>query len=234
MHQFFRMSNWISKSLLFAFLLSAISLPVSAETLQLSMPATVSKNLPRIAERIIRALQGTGYNIEIVNIPNQRSLMLLTQGKVAIESLRASMVAENFPDLVAIHPPVMSLVFKMVTSAKTPKICEVSEGEFDNLSVAGVLGVGLHKFHYFPKFGHATELSDTPSVLKFVALQRADVTFLPDQSFSLLPAEIMDSLYVCSSHQTKFNFHTHIHQDYLWAKEKIEAAYREEFGTDQN
>jgi len=156
---------------------------------------------------------------------------MLTQGKVAIEILREPEIAEGFPDLIIIQPPVLSAVFQMITSVKTPEYCDVSEDVFNTMSVAGVLGVGIHTKFYYPKFNHSTELTDTSSALKFVALQRANVTFLPNLTLSSQPEDLKGKLLVCPSHQTKFKFNTHNHKDFLWAKNKIEAAYREEFGV---
>ncbi len=121
----------------------------------------------------------------------------------------------------------------MVTSAKTPEYCSLPEDKYNTMSVAGVLGVGIHKYHYYPKFGYSTELSDTLRALKFVSLQRANVTFLPSQSIALLPEDVKSALHICQSHKTTFGFNTHIHKKYEWAKNKIEAAYRKEFGLNQ-
>lgn len=228
-----RKHNWLSGSPLCMACLILFTFDVSADTLQLSIPLSVSNNLPQLTQRIIHTLHSTGYKIEIQNIPNKRSFNLLNQGKIAIEILRNPKVAEEFPDLIVINPPVLHLDFLMVTSAKTPEYCSVSEDEYSNMSVAGVLGIGIHKHHYYPKFGSSTELSDTSSTLKFVSLQRANVTFLPSPSIALLPEDIKSALHICQTHKSSFKFNTHIHKKYKWAKDKIEAAYRKEFGVNQ-
>ena len=228
-----RIYDWLGKALFFTICLNLPSFNVSADTLQLFIPSSVSNNLPQITQRIIRTLRSTDYDIETLIIPNKRSLSMLSQGKVGIEALRNSKVAEEFPDLIAVKPPVMHLEFLMITSAKTPEYCSVSEDEFAAMSVAGVLGIRTHKVIYYPKFGHSTDLPNTLAALKFVSVQRANVTFLPSQSIALLPEDVKSTIHVCQSHKTTFEFNTHIHKKYKWAINKIEAAYRKEFGINQ-
>jgi hypothetical protein len=232
MYRSARNSGRLCKTLVTTLLLLTPVVAPGAETLQLSVPDSVSNNLPGLVERILRTLRSTGYHIEVMNIPNKRSIDMLIRGKVAIEILRNPEVAGKFPNLAVIQPPVLSLSFGMVTSGKTPQYCDVSEKDFERMSVAGVLGMNIHADYYYPKFSHSTELSDVSSALEFVALRRANVIFLPDFVLKRLPQELRASLLVCPSHRTTFRFNTHIHRDYLWAKEKIEAAYRKEFGTD--
>ena len=228
-----RIHDWPGKALLFTLCLNLPSFNVSAETLQLSISDAVSNNFIQLTQRIVQTLRSTGYDIEIQIVPNKRSFSLLKQGKVAIEVLRNPIIAEEFPDLIVVKPAVLHLEFLMVTSAKTPEYCSVSEDEFDTMSVAGVQGIGIHKFIYYPKFGHSTDLLDVPTASKFVSLQRANVTFLPSQVFTLLPEDVMSTLLVCQSHKTTFGFNTLIHKNYKWALNKIEAAYRKEFGINQ-
>ena len=228
-----RIHDWPGKALLFTLCLNLPSFNVSAETLQLSISDAVSNNFIQLTQRIVQTLRSTGYDIEIQIVPNKRSFSLLKQGKVAIEVLRNPIIAEEFPDLIVVKPAVLHLEFLMVTSAKTPEYCSVSEDEFDTMSVAGVQGIGIYKFIYYPKFGHSTDLLDVPTASKFVSLQRANVTFFPIQFIKLLPEDVMSTLHVCQSHKTTFGFNTHIHKKYKWALNKIEAAYRKEFGINQ-
>ena len=200
----------------------------------MSVPSLITTNFPQEAERVKKALATTGYSIEFVDLPGRRSIIMLSQGKIALEIFRNTHAVEQFPNIIAIEPPIKSMLVNMITGAKTPEFCNKTENDFKEMSVAGMLGVELHATFYAPMFKQATtDLSSIEDVVEFVLLQRADVSFLPDEMISKLPRELRDQLKVCETHTTRFHFNTLIHRDYLWAKDKIEAAYREEFSNDQ-
>jgi hypothetical protein len=132
-------------------------------------------------------------------------------------------------DLIKLQPPIQSLKFKMITSIKTPEYCLVSESDYSNMSVAGVLGVRLHPVHFYPKFKSQTTVGDVLATSRFVALQRADVSFIPSEALASVSKEIMDDLIVCDNHFKTFDFHAYLHKDFFWAKEKLEEALFAEF-----
>lgn len=212
-------------------LLLVASLPLKAETLEVSISASVFKALPQTTQRIIRALDKTGYEVNLTVLPNKRSLEMLRRGEIALEFFRTPSVTTNFPELIMLKPLLRSINFNMVTSIRTPNNCLVTEKEYQKLSIAGVLGIGLHQIDFYPKFKDSTSVADVPTALKFVALQRADVTFLPNEVVGLFPPEVTRNLIVCPANYKSFPFFAHLNKDFIWAKEKIETALHAEFVT---
>ena len=92
-----------------------------------------------------------------------------------------------------------------------------------------MLGVGLHQVYFFPKFSRHTTVGDMPTTANFVALQRADVTFLPDEILTRIPKELMAKLIVCEDNFKIFDFLPYLHKNFSWAKDKIEKALQAEF-----
>jgi hypothetical protein len=212
-------------------LIASLVQPIAAsDLLQVSIPTTVSDNLPQITDRIIRALSTTDLEIEFKYLPNKRSLLLLNEGKIALEFFRAPIVGSQYPDLIRLEPPMRSLQFKMITSNRTPEFCKISESDYRNMSIGGVRGWGLNQVFFYPKFKTHTIVGDLPSTARFVALQRADVSFFPAEMLDTVPNAIMVDLVVCDTHFKVFNFHPHLHKDFSWAKEKLEKALKSEFG----
>lgn len=203
----------------------------ASDTLIVSIPTTVSDNLPNITERIIQSLSNTDLEIDINHLPNKRSLLLLRQGKVALEFFRTPSVMSQYKNLIKLDPPIQSLKFKMVTSANSPELCKKNEAEYHDLSMAGVLGIDIHNTHFFPKFKQHATIGNVISTVKFIAMQRADVSFLPDQMLVTVPENITDKLVVCDQNFKDFPFHGHLHKDFLFAKEQLEAAIHSEFGS---
>ena len=93
------------------------------------------------------------------------------------------------------------------------------------MSVAGVLGIGLYAVHYYPRFLSFTIINDA----NFVALQRADVSFMADPMLARITEDVRSKLTVCETYRKRFDFFPYLHKDFLWAKEAIESALRSEF-----
>lgn len=220
----------ITKTLLCLSALLIAPTTLAADSLQVSIMTSVSENLPQVTERIVRTLSKTDIDININFLPNKRSLTLLKKGKIALDFFRTPSVMSPDHDLIKLQPPIQSLKFKMITSIKTPEYCMVSESDYSNMSVAGILGVRLHPVHFYPKFKSQTTVGDVLATSRFVALQRADVSFIPSEALASVSKEIMADLIVCDNHFKTFDFHAYLHKDFFWAKEKLEEALYAEFG----
>lgn len=217
------------KSIAWLILLATVSLPLKAETIKVSIAASVAQSLPQATQRIMRAMDNTGYEVILTVLPNKRSLSTLRAGENALEFFRTPSVTVNFPELIRLEPVLQTLNFNMITSIQTPENCQATEAEYGKLSIAGVLGIGLHQIDLYPKFKNATSVNDVPTALRFVALRRADVTFFPNAILGLFPPEVLRELIVCPANFQPFSFYAHLHQDFAWAREKIEAALAAEF-----
>lgn len=213
------------------FFLIALFLPLEAETLEVAVVASVHQALPQTTQRIIRALDNSGVQFNLTVLPNKRSFEMLRRGNIGLEFFRTTVVTDEVEELVKLEPRLALINFNMVTSIETPGHCRAGEDEYRKMTVAGVLGIGLHQLVFFPKFRDATAVNDIATALKFVALQRADVTFMPNEIMGLFPAETLRNLIVCPGNYTAFPFFAHLHEDYLWARDKIEKALQAEFVT---
>ena len=213
------------------FLILALVFPLRAETLEVAIAASVYQALPETTQRIVRALDNSGVQVNLTVLPNKRSLEMLRQGRVGLEFFRTPVVTGEMEQLIKLEPQLRSINFNMVTSINTPGHCQASEDDYRELTIAGVLGLGLHQVFFYPKFRDATSVNDVPTALKFVALQRADVTFLPNEILGLFPAEMLQNLVVCPANYQPFPFFAHLHEDYIWAREKIEMALQAEFAV---
>lgn len=212
------------------FLLLMLARPCFSEDLTLSISQTLIDHDPRVVAQITRVLAGTDYDVKVLVSPNKRSLSLLTKGEVAIDALRADVVIDALPNVIAINPPVVSYIFKMVTSSEKAELCDIPESEFHTLSVVGILGFEVHRIYFFPKFGKHFEVPNAVSALTFLSLGRADVVFSPEDVLSQFDESLMKQLHVCDTYAKRLNFHSVLSDKYLWALPSLEAAYKKVFG----
>ena len=118
----------------------------------------------------------------------------------------------------------------MIVSRDRPELCQASREQFDRMSVVGRLGIRLYEDHYYPMFAESTTVDNFEQMFKVVAARRADASFLTESAFRNLDSATRNQLIFCEQHHETFPIHRFIHTDYLWARERIEAAYRREFG----
>ncbi len=211
--------------------LLSVTNPLRAEaTISVAVTEAAYKNLPQVKARILPALRESGYRIDLVVLPGNRALLAASRGEVAMDLYRQPEAVAAVPNLVALQPAVDEVVFGMIVSAETPGHCEVSEAQFGLMSVVGRLGIKLYEDHYYPLFAQTTTVQDFEQMFKLVASRRVDVSFLTEDAFARLSGEYRESLLFCREHRKTFAIHSFIHTDYLWAKSRIEAAYRRAFG----
>lgn len=207
-----------------------LSSVVHAESLRVVVAQSVDTNLPEIRERIVRALSSTGYEIELLVLPGNRALLMASRGEVAIDIYRQPSAIASVPNLIALEPQVDEIMFAMIVSKLDPDKCHVDSEQFGEMTVVGRLGIKLYEDYYYPMFASSVTVDNFIQALKVVAKQRVDVSFVTREAFDRAPRELRDELIVCDTHMKKFPIKSFIHKDYLWAKEKVEAAYRKEFG----
>ncbi len=216
--------------MVFATTLLLLSSVAHAETLRVVVAQSVDTNFPEIRARIVRALSSTGYEIELLVLPGNRALLMASRGEVAIDIYRQPSAIASVPNLIALEPQVDEISFGMIVSKLDPDKCHVDREQFGEMTVVGRLGIMLYEDFYYPMFASSVTVNDFPQLLKVVAKQRVDVSFLTRQALDRAPPEIRDQLILCNTHMKKFPIKSFIHKDYLWAREKIEDAYRSEFG----
>lgn len=207
----------------------APGLVTGEETLTVVKHRILGEAYPALSEKVTAALEGSGYPLRVVEVPGDRSLHIINEGKAALEMIRSRAVAADYANLIPLQPPVFSVEFTMVTSARTPEFCQQPQEAFAQMSVIGAQGMLLYEEVYFPHFGEVYKAPGTIAVARAVASQRADVTFMPVGQSSQLPTALGEALHFCGTHRTRFNFHVHLHKDYAWAKDRLEEALADVF-----
>ena len=207
-----------------------VATPVTAEVLRVAVAPETHRYFPNTMTRVYKALRSTGYTIEVMELPRKRSLAMLMQGDLSLELGITPSAIPADSGLIRIDPPIINLNFKLTTSKKTPEICNLDKEGLKALSFAASLGAPVYE-NFFPQFFSSTELvRGYTRMFQMVALQRAQVTYMALEGATEIPQEIKSQLLVCESHPISLTAHSYLHEDFLWAKDKIEAAYRREFG----
>lgn len=202
----------------------------NAESLMVAVSPENREFFPETFERVMRALNNTGYDIELVELPRKRSLLMLERGEISMElGMPADVIPEGL-DLIQIKPAVVDITITMVTSDQTPEFCEEPEEKFAEMTFANTLGLKFFDIFYAPKFSKSFNLRSYQDMFEMVALGRADVTFVAMKTIHLIPEDIKSRLIICGTHVTKITSYSYLHKNYGWAKDKIEAAYETEFG----
>lgn len=202
----------------------------NAKVLQVAVSPENRKFFPEVFERVVRALKSTGYDVDLVELPRKRSLHMVMKGEIALELGMTRGLIPQDSGLVQINPPILDITLTMATSSQTPDLCRVSKDNFSGMSIAGVLGSKTFELYYAPKFAESFSVKNYVDMLQMVILQRADVTFVALGTTHLIPDEIKTQLTICGTHLKNIVAHSYLHKNFLWAKEKIEAAYKIEFG----
>jgi hypothetical protein len=217
-------------------LLCALSIvPESiAKPLIVSIPSSIDKNYSNIVERVKAAFDKANIEYRITRNSNKRSLILLKRNEVDIEIYRTPSVMGDHQHLLKLEPALLKLNFSMFTSSANAKHCELKSSDYGHLSMAGLSGVELHEMYFSPKFAHYTSLHDAEAYLRFIALGRADVGFLPaalleEKQSDTGSEEIIHQLTVCRNQTIAFTFHAYMHKNAAGKQDKIEAALIEEF-----
>ena len=204
-----------------------------ADALSVNIAKDLAANFSSLSQRLVNTLTEAGFEVNLRTFPNKRSFQMLAQGDVALELIRAPVLAETYPEIVVIEPALARASFQMVTSSTTPEFCDAGDPQFKSMSAAGVIGVDAHAHYYLPRFRETTQLVNFNTALRFVSIGRADVMFLPVAIVESLPVDVKETLTICESKIDEFSLHSILHKDYLWARERIEAAYRAEFSKNK-
>lgn len=201
-----------------------------AEVLKVTMSQAVANYQDRTVQRILRALDNSGFEIEVQVLPGNRALSMAASGEFAMDIYRQPQAIAHFPDLIALEPRVDAVTFGMITSKQAPEKCDSDEAQFGKMSVVGRLGIKLYEDYYYPMFAETVTLDNFDQAFRVLAAQRVDVGFLTRDAFDRIEAPLREQLLFCDTHEKNFPIHSYIHRNYLWAKDRIEAAYRKEFG----
>ncbi len=212
---------------LFACLFSACLL---AQPLVVGVSGTSANGVPEKIEAIKTALLSTGLEFDIRMLPGERSIILLTQGEIAMDVYRQPGALAIYEDIIQIKPAVGTLEFWMITHSSTSKLCHLNKGDYRQYSVVGVRGARFFSNFIYDKFSSHEEVNNFSQVLKMVGDQRVDVSIWPIERLQGLPKSAWENIHICdASPYLTLNFYSYIHKKYAWAIPAIEKAYREHF-----
>lgn len=188
----------------------------------------ISKNMPDIEQQIFSALKKSDVQFDYQLRPNKKSLDLVKRGIVGLDIARNPMAYADSKNLIQLEPALFSIKLAKITSRQSMQKCDVPPSKQKQMTVAGILGAEIFQLFY-KDFAGLTELDTIADALRFVALDRADFTFLPETSIETLPSNLKDKLFVCQNFTRELKFYSFLHKDYLWAKDPLEKAYRQVF-----
>lgn len=213
-----------TRSLIF-FLLLVPALPVAAQTLRIAVAPAHDLFSERL-ELIFTAVRAAGYEVEEVMVPNERAMFLVSEGMVALEAFRLADLGEEYPGVVRLEPPVLTLEMAMVTSADRPENCDASQADYADMSLVGFFGIRLYRVRYADSFKHFEEADSAVAMVQMILMGRADVTFFPRSLFDQLPEAIRADLIFCEQVIGTEHFYLHLNNNYLHAREPIERELR--------
>jgi len=201
-----------------------------AQPLVVGVSGTSANGVPEKIEAIKLALLSTGLELDIRVLPGERSIILLTQGAIAMDVYRQPEALAIYEDIIQIKPAVGTLEFWMITHSSTSKLCHLNKGDYDQYSVVGVRGARFFSNFIYDKFSSHEEVNNFSQVLKMVGDQRVDVSIWPIERLKGLPKSAWQNIHICdASPYVTLNFYSYIHKKYAWAIPVIEKAYRKHF-----
>jgi len=201
-----------------------------AQPLVVGIAGTSANGVPEKIEVIKSALMSTGLDLDIRVLPGERSIILLTQGAIALDVYRQPEALAIYEDIIQINPAVGTLEFWMITHSSTSKLCHINQKDYRQHSVVGVRGARFFSNFIYDKFSTHEEVNNFSQVLKMVGDQRVDVSIWPIERLKRLPESAWENIHICdASPYLTLNFYSYIHKKYAWAIPAIEKAYRKHF-----
>ncbi len=201
-----------------------------AQPLVVGIAGTSANGVPEKIEVIKSALMSTGLDLDIRVLPGERSIILLTQGAIALDVYRQPEALAIYEDIIQINPAVGTLEFWMITHSSTSKLCHINQKDYRQHSVVGVRGARFFSNFIYDKFSTHEEVNNFSQVLKMVGDQRVDVSIWPIERLKRLPESAWENIHICdASPYLTLKFYSYIHKKYAWAIPAIEKAYRKHF-----
>ena len=201
------------------------------QKLIVAVSAENKRYFPAIYQKIIRALNSTGINYSVIELPRKRSFRQLVSGEISMEMGIAEATLTEKHDLIKLQPPVVDLELALVTSINRPELCQLTPEQFKNYDIAIARGSHLLETIYSPMFNQTLAVDNYDTLARMIIAERADVTFIDRLSSDRLPKDLFEQVIFCETHNRSFRVNSYINKNYLWAKDKIEAAYRKEFAV---
>ncbi len=214
----------------FTVLICLFSACLMAQPLVVGIAGTSANGVPEKIEVIKSALKSTGLDLDIRVLPGERSIILLTQGAIAMDVYRQPGALAIHEDIIQIKPAVGTLDFWMITHSSTSKLCHLNQNDYSQHSVVGVRGARFFSNFIYDNFSAHEEVNNFSQVLKMVGDQRVDVSIWPIKRLQSLPKSAWENIHICdASPYLTLNFYSYIHKKYAWAIPVIEKAYRKHF-----
>ncbi|TQV72015.1 hypothetical protein FLL45_17760 [Aliikangiella marina] len=173
----------------------------------------LSENMPELEKQVRQALSNSGINFEYQLHPNKKSLDLVKKGLVGLDIARNPIAYKGNSNLIQLQPVLFTLNLVKITSTANQKKCAYKQSKESQLTLAGILGAEFYR-HFFQDFTEYTELDTPADALRFVAVGRADFTFIPESAFDQLSSEIRNKLHICESFNRELKFYSYLHKDF--------------------
>ncbi len=211
-------------------LLFLYSLGLQAESLVVGISGTTARGIPETVATIKAALLSTNLELDIREFPGERSIVLLTQGEIAIDVYRQPAAVAMFADLIQIKPSVGVLEFWLVTHKSNAYLCQLNEAQRSRRTVVGVRGARFYGNYVYDNFLAHEKVNNFSQVLEMIRDKRVDFSVWPVAPLENALKDYGFNAHVCKGKPyLTLKFYSYIHKNYSWAIPKIEKAYREYF-----
>ena len=188
---------------------------------------TAYENMPGLAERVVKALQEQGLDASLSVIPGNRALKLLQEGRFALDIIRHTEIVEHHSQLKKISPKVINLQWSRITSSAAKENC-IKPGK--ELTVIGIEGIPAFEGVIVPEFMNITWAPTEDIAFRMISAQRSNVTYWMKNRLDSVRMNYAASLTVCAENEINIPLHSFLHENYEWARPKVEAAYANLFG----
>jgi len=206
------------------------SLGLWAEPLVVGVASTTVLGIPQKIATIKGALLSTDLELDIREFPGERSIILLTQGEIAIDVYRQPAAVAMFDDLIQIKPSVGALEFWLVTHKSNAHLCQLTDLQRLQRTVVGVRGARFFDNYVYDKFLAHEKVNSFSQALEMIRDKRVEFSVWPAKSVMNALKDSGLHAYVCKGKPyLTLKFYSYIHKKYSWAIPKIEKAYREHF-----
>ncbi len=200
-----------------------------AEPVRVTLSPVIVTVFPQAIGIVEQALKDAGFTPELIILPTARALQMVIQGEADMTLARIDLAVSDSDTMIKVEPAVGSFTAKMIVTKERKNLCDINESDFKNLSITGVRGVITYEKVLYPQFGRVEVSPAIENSLKMLITQRADVTYWIPELLTGLDSQIASRFHVCENHVIKLSVYSYLNQDFAWAKDRIEAAYREIF-----
>ncbi|MBV1959925.1 MAG: transporter substrate-binding domain-containing protein [Pseudomonadales bacterium] len=229
---FFDKRCTFSLILAFMLVLSAALSPLSAQPLlTLTTPDITSsyfhdENYEGLADKVMKeALSRVGFDLKVVVLPAERSLLMAKSGGVDGELLRTRGIEPNYPDLIRVAEPVADVEFVVFSLQPDNQIKDWAS--LKDKTIAVVTGMKIIEKN-IPEGSHVSKVRNTSQLFAMVKNGRVEyAAFVRDIGESFLKVNGIKGVFASHSALSSVPTYTYLNEKYRDLAPKIAQSLRE-------